>query len=289
MATYGTVAVVGVGLIGGSIGRALRERALAGRVVGVGRNEANLADALRVGAIDRAETDLARGVSEADVVVVCTPVGQVAALALAAAAAAPDGVLLTDAGSTKRTIVEAVERNPRGRAAFVGGHPIAGSERQGAAHSDGGLFEGRVCVLTPTGKTPPDRLGRARAFWASIGCRTIELDPARHDEALALTSHLPHVLASALAGVVPPEAFDVAAGAYRDMTRVAGADGALWSAIFLENRGPILDAIGRFDARLRAFRDALEAGDAEALDLLWEAARQARGGFRFERPAWVKD
>jgi prephenate dehydrogenase len=280
LATFGTVTVVGVGLIGGSVGKALKARALAGRVVGIGRSDEALAQAVRHGAVDDATTDLAAGVAGADVVVVCTPVSQVAAYACRAAGLAPEGVLVTDAGSTKRTIVEAVERDARARATFVGGHPLAGSERQGAAFADADLFDGRVCVLTPTERTPADRLDRARAFWSALGCRLVELDPAAHDEALALTSHLPHAVAAALAATVPPEALGLAAGAYRDGTRVAGADAALWAAIFRENRAPLLHALDLFEAQLAAFRRALADGeDPDALRAWWGAARARRAGF----------
>ena len=275
----GTVAVVGVGLIGGSVGLALRSRALADRVVGVGRHEVSLAEAARVGAVDEFTTDLTRAVAEADVVVVCTPVTEVALTVRLVAAKGPADVLVTDAGSTKRRIVEDVERDSRARGVFVGGHPIAGSERKGAAFADATLFNGRACVLTPTPRTPADRLRRAREFWAALGCRVVELDPAAHDEALALTSHLPHAVAAALAASVPAEALGLAAGAYRDGTRVAGSDAALWSGIFRENRDPLLHALDRFSDELSEFRRALEAGDDPAVLAWWSAARSRRGRF----------
>jgi prephenate dehydrogenase len=275
----GTVAIVGVGLIGGSIGLALRARDLCRRVIGIGRDGARLDEALALGAIDEATTELPRGVVHADVVVVCTPVTRIVDDVLRAAEHGPEGILITDAGSTKRRIVEAVEREPRPCAAFVGGHPLAGSERQGVAHARADLFDGRVCVLTPTPRTPRDPLRRARGFWNLLGCRVIELDPARHDESLALTSHLPHVVASALAGAIPPEAIPLAAGAYRDGTRVAAADETLWAGIFLENRDPLLRALDRFQDQIAQFREALEAGDEATLRSRWEEARSHRRAF----------
>ena len=279
MARFGTVAVVGVGLIGGSIGKALRKRGLAGRVVGVGRSSSNLADAIQVGAIDEAAMDLASVVQGVDVVVVCTPVTGIADAVRLAARHAPADVLITDAGSTKRTIVEAVERDARALRVFVGAHPIAGSERQGARFADDRLFEGRVCVVTPTERTPADRLQRARAFWGGLGCRVVELDPASHDAALAFTSHLPHAVAAALAATIPPEFLGLAAGAYRDGTRVAASDTALWAGIFVENRGPLLDALSVFETELATLRRALEGGDFAAVDALWEVARKRRASF----------
>ena len=274
-----TVAIVGVGLIGGSIGRTLRARGLAERVVGIGRHEAKLAEAVALGAIDTATTELSRGVAEADVVVICTPVTEIAAAVRSAAAHGPKEMLVTDAGSTKRRIVEAVEADPLGRAVFVGGHPIAGSERKGAAHARPDLFEGRACVLTPTRRTPADRLQRAREFWSRLGCRLFEMDPATHDDALALTSHLPHAVAAALAAAIPAEVLSLAAGAYRDGTRVAASDAALWTGIFRENRMPVIEALGEFQDRLSHFKQALMADDPEAILAWWRAGQARRAVF----------
>lgn len=283
MAKAGTVTIIGVGLIGGSIGLALRARGLADRVVGVGRNHLMLAEARRLGAIDEGTKDMAAGVAGADVAVVCTPVSRIAADVIAAAAVGPPGLLVTDAGSSKRGIVEAVEADPRGRAAFVGAHPIAGSERQGVLHARADLFQGRACVLTPTPRTAPERLSRARAFWEGLGCRISELGPARHDESLAFTSHLPHAVAAALAAAVPAELLPLAAGAYRDGTRVAGSDADLWTGIFLGNRMPLIEALGEFQDRLAEFQAALISGDADAIRAWWTAARDRRD--RFDDPS----
>ncbi len=216
-----TVAIIGVGLIGGSLGLALRSGGLASRVVGVGRDLGTLEQARASGAIDTATTDLAEAVADAAVVVVCTPVSRIPHDVRRVAEAAPADALVTDAGSTKRQIVETVEGHPTAADVFVGAHPIAGSERSGAAHARSGLFRGRVCVLTPTPRTPSDRLERARRFWGGLGCRVLEMSPIEHDEVLAYTSHLPHALAAALALSVPAEWLALAAGAYRDGTRVA--------------------------------------------------------------------
>ncbi len=205
MERLGIVAIVGVGLIGGSVGLALRKRGLAADVVGVGRDRAVLEEIRRQGAIHRGTTSLEEAVSSAQVVVVCTPVNRIPDDVRRAALAAGPDVLVTDVGSTKRQIVEAVERHPRSASVFVGAHPLAGSERRGAAHASADLFEGRVCMLTPTHRTPPEQLRRARAFWTSLGCRVIEMNPAEHDEILAYTSHLPHAVAAALSASVPAE------------------------------------------------------------------------------------
>lgn len=275
----GTVAIVGVGLIGGSIGRTLRARGLADRVVGIGRSAERLAEAKRLGAIDEGETDLAAGVRGADVVVVCTPVDRVAAdVQLAARASGPD-VLVTDAGSTKGAIVSAVEADPEARRVFVAAHPIAGSERSGVAAARLGLFDDRACVLTPTSRTPADRLARARAFWESLGMVLFELSPEEHDRAMAMTSHLPHVTAAALAATVPASLLPLAAGAYRDCTRVAGAESGLWTAIFRANREPLAEALASYRAELDRFADLLASDDPAALDSWWSVARDRRRAF----------
>jgi len=269
----GTVAIVGVGLIGGSIGLAIRARGIASEVVGVGRDPFRLDQAARLGAIDRGTTDMSVGVADAEVVVVCTPVSRVAEDVGRAAESAPSDVLVTDAGSSKRQIVEAVERHPRSAAVFVGAHPLAGSEQRGVLHARADLFEGRVCVLTPTPRTRLERTHRALAFWTALGCRVIELAPSEHDEILAYTSHLPHAMAGALASSVPVEWLPLAAGAYRDGTRVAAADTGLWTAIFRDNRGPLLKALGTLQECLDAFKYALMNDDEEAIHSWWEQAR----------------
>lgn len=274
-----TVAIIGVGLIGGSIGLALRSEGLASRVVGVGRDIRKLEQARARGILDEATTDLAEGVSQAEVVVVCTPVSRIPHDVRRAAEAAGPDVLITDAGSTKRQIVETVESYPPGLEVFVGAHPIAGSERSGSAHARPGLLHDRVCVLTPTPRTPRDRLDRARSFWRRLGCRVLEMSPAEHDEVLAFTSHLPHALAAALALSVPAEWQALAAGAFRDGTRVAGSDTGLWTAIFRDNRGPLLKALGAVEERIATFKYAVMTDDEEEIRRWWDEARHRRGLF----------
>jgi prephenate dehydrogenase len=273
------VAIVGVGLIGGSIGLALRSRRAAAEVIGVGRDTGSLAEAMERGAIDRATTDLQDGLEASDVVVVCTPVNRVVEDVRRCAEATGPDVLITDAGSSKRQIVEVLERQPRCATVFVGAHPIAGSERRGVTHARADLFDGRPCVLTPTSRTPGDRLRRARQFWASIGCRVLEMGPAEHDEVLAYTSHLPHALAAALAATVPVDWLPLAAGAYRDGTRVSAADTGLWAAIFRDNRGPLLKALDSLRERLASFQYALMTDDEEAIRHWWDEARLRRAVF----------
>jgi prephenate dehydrogenase len=278
------VAVVGVGLIGGSIGMTLRARGLAREVVGVGRDQARLDEACGHGAIDRGTVDMASGVAEADVVVICTPVSRIAEDVRRVAELAPRSALLTDAGSTKRSIAEAVEKLPRAAGMFVAAHPMAGSERSGAANARADLYQDRVCILTPSPRTPRGLVDRARDFWAGLGCRIVEMGPAEHDEVVAFTSHLPHALAAALAAAVPADWLPLAAGAFRDGTRVAGADTELWTAIFRENRGPLMNAVAKLQDRLSALKYGLMTDDEESIRRWWEDARARRVLFESRQP-----
>jgi prephenate dehydrogenase len=280
------VAIIGVGLIGGSIGMALRSRKLAAQVTGIGRNPQALDQAVRQGAIQKGTTDLASGVAGAEVVVVCTPVDRVADDVCQAAEFAPADALITDAGSSKRQLIDAIERQPKAAAVFVGAHPLAGSERTGVANARSDLLDGRVCVLTPTPRTRLDRARRALQFWTSLGCRVMEMAPSEHDEILAYTSHLPHAMAAATAASIPAEWLPLAAGAYRDVTRVAAASTGLWTAIFRDNRGPLLKALGTLQDNLDAFKYALMNDDEEAIRAWWDLARCRREHFatEFDRP-----
>jgi prephenate dehydrogenase len=270
-----TLAIVGVGLIGASVGLAARRRGRVRHVLGVGRKPATLERARACGAIDEA-ADLPAAARRADVVVFCTPVDRIAAQVLQAAPLCRPGTLLTDAGSTKAEIVAAVEGNLAEGVAFVGGHPLAGSEKTGPDHARADLFEGRVVVLTPTPRTGPAALARTQAFWEGLGARVRTMTPEDHDRALALTSHLPHLTAAALAGVVPPDLFDLTAGGFRDTTRIAAGDPDLWTAIFLQNRGAVIAALERLTGRLGEFRAALAAGDGPAIGRLLAQAKRVR-------------
>jgi prephenate dehydrogenase len=283
------VVIVGVGLIGGSIGQALRSRSLVRQVVGVGRTQSSLDRAVELGAIDRGSLDLSEAVAGAEVVVVCTPVDRVvedlrlAAEAVTLAEESAQSVLLMDAGSCKRRIVEGVEAHPAAARMFVGAHPLAGSERAGVAHARPDLFEGRVCVLATTVRTPFDRLRRAHDFWSSIGSRVVRMTPTEHDEVVAFTSHLPHALAAALAATVPAHWHPFSAGAFRDGTRVAGADAGLWTVIFQDNRGNLIRALDSLQQSLDKLKYALMNDDKADIERWWEQARARRMAYEAEQ------
>jgi prephenate dehydrogenase len=271
-----TLTIVGVGLIGGSIGLAAKRRGLAQRIIGVGRNQDSLDRARTLGIIDAGFLDLISAVQGAELVVFCTPVDQIAHQILAAAPLCAAGTLLTDAGSTKGQIIKTIEAQLPRNIAFVGSHPLAGSEKRGPEHADPDLFQDRLTVITPTSRTDPAAVERTKAFWQALGSRVRLMSPEDHDRALALTSHLPHLLACALAGILPPELTDLTASGFRDTTRIAAGDPGLWKAIFAHNREALLAALMPLTDRLDQFRHALQAGDWSGLDALLTQAKKVR-------------
>jgi prephenate dehydrogenase len=277
MRTWNNVAIIGVGLIGGSIGLALRERKLAGHVIGIGRREASLQAALARGCVTQITTDLAAGVREADLIIVCTPVDSIARFVQEAAAHCSSNCLITDAGSTKDQIVTTIEAASL-KPAFVGSHPIAGSEKNGAEAAIADLFHDRVAVVTPTEKTDPAATPKIKDLWQSLGSRVIEMSPARHDAILARTSHLPHLLASALAAATSADdqTLALAGSGWADTTRIASGDADLWREIFLANRGATLKALADFETVLKTWRDALSSANGPQLTALLQEGKRRR-------------
>lgn len=271
-----SVAIIGVGLIGGSVGLALRDRRLAQRVVGIGRRAESLTAAQNIGAVTETTLDLAAGVADAQVIVVCSPVDRIVEHVRAAAAACQPGALITDAGSTKGTIVAALDGALPREVTFVGSHPLAGSEKQGPTEAQADLFEGRLVVVTPGANTREADRQRVAEFWESLGARVMAMSPAAHDRAVAASSHLPHLVAAALADAVPLAAHPVTAGGFRDTTRVAAGDAELWTQILLDNREAVLSALTPFEETLTALRAALAAGDRQQLKTILNRAKTKR-------------
>ncbi len=282
MRTWNTVAIIGVGLIGGSIGLALRERKLAGQIVGIGRRRESLEKALARGCVTQISTSIADGVKQAELVVGCTPVESIAQRVAEAAAAAPAGCLITDAGSTKAQIVADVEQALASRFAgkipFVGSHPIAGSEQSGPEAAVADLFDGRAVVITPTELSEPAAVAAIEEFWKSLGARTMQMHPAEHDAIVARTSHLPHLVASALAATTYPdvEYLPLIGNGWSDTTRIAAGDPELWRQIFQANRGPVLSALTDFQGVLNTWRHALERGDGQLFAALLKEGKKQR-------------
>jgi prephenate dehydrogenase len=272
-----SVAIVGVGLIGGSVGLSLTARRLAGRVIGVGRSAASLAEAKRAGAVTQTTTDLAAGVSQADLVVVAAGVAAIPSLLDAIDRAVRPGTLITDAGSTKQSIVAAWEKHRRSRRGrFVGAHPIAGSHRRGPAAAAADLFTGRITVVTPAKATPPADVEEAGGFWAALGSTVFVMPPRQHDQLLAATSHAPHVIAAAVAAATPPEARQFTAGGWRDTTRIAAGDPDLWADILLDNAAFVAKSLSRVAAATEKMLSALEKADRKKLVSLLKAAKEDR-------------
>lgn len=271
-----TVAIVGVGLIGGSIGLALKKRNLARRVIGVGRGLAKLQQAKRIGAIDEAALDLPAGVSAADIVVFCTPVDCVAEQIKKAARCAKKTAVFTDAGSTKAAIVAAVDATSAVGGRFVGAHPLAGSEKKGVAHADADLFVGRWTVLTPSACSKRETFVAVEDFWKSLGAKVRKMTPEDHDRAMAWTSHVPHLIAAALAGILPGGRRELAASGFRDTTRIAGGDPEVWTPIFQQNRAAMLAVLDEFQDRLGEFRQALLDEDVARIGRLLAQGKKVR-------------
>jgi prephenate dehydrogenase len=280
MAFFDTVAIVGVGLIGGSIGLALRKSHLARHVIGIGRRLESLRTAENRGAVTEVSTDLRQGVASANFVVVCTPVEQVPEFVAAAAKACKPDTIITDVGSTKGVIVAACDKalaDSKGLwASFVGSHPLAGSERTGVEFAREDLFEDRTTVITPTLETRADAASRVEAFWQGLGSKVVRMSPDTHDAGIAVTSHLPHLVASALAAATPAELTPLTATGWGDSTRIASGDVELWRQIFLDNRANTLKALAPFERVLSELRMALETGDGAALARLLQQGKRIR-------------
>lgn len=275
-APWPTVAIVGVGLVGGSVGQALLARGLANKVVGIGRSRESLRRAKRAGAVTETGLDIA-AVADADLVVVATSVATIPELLEKVDAVVRPGTLITDAGSTKASIVAAWEcgrKQRRGR--FVGSHPLAGSHRRGPDASDPELFVGRVAIVTPAPKTPTEDVESVASLWSALGATVYVMNPREHDKLLASTSHAPHAIAAAVAAATPPAALPFTATGWRDTTRIAAGDAELWADILLDNAGPLAAALARIATVSERILTAIEAGDRRRLVTLLSNAKDVR-------------
>ncbi|MGH2704814.1 MAG: prephenate dehydrogenase/arogenate dehydrogenase family protein [Actinomycetota bacterium] len=277
-----TVAIIGTGLMGGSFGLAARKRGLTDRVIGFDRSGGELQAAHAMGAVTEIAPSAGAAAAEASLVVIATPVGTIATVFGEIAAALRPEAIVTDVGSTKHAIVSEVVPLVPPHAHFVGGHPIAGSEHQGVEAADPDLFEGHFWILTPTEHTDAAAYGRLVRFLNGLDVHVLSLEPARHDELLALTSHLPQLIASTLMrfasdlsaaeGGLPL----VTAGGFRDMTRIAASSPDLWIDIVRQNRAAVAEVLARFQSALREAASYLTGEDWEGLRATLTAAREAR-------------
>jgi prephenate dehydrogenase len=276
------VAVIGVGLIGGSFALALKAAGACGSIVGVGRNPNNLARARELGVIDAQAADPAQAVRGADLVLLAAPVAQTAQILGALSASLGPRTLVTDAGSTKRDVAAAARGALGARAAqFIPGHPIAGGEQSGVSAAKADLFRGKRIVLTPLDENPPADVAIVDAAWTTCGARVSRMTPDAHDAVFAAVSHLPHLLAFALVHEMAgrdnaAQLFDYAASGFRDFTRIASSHPEMWRDICLANRDALLAECTRYQGTLDALRLLLERGDGEGLERLFAEARRAR-------------
>ena len=281
----GRLVLVGVGLMGGSLAAALKQRHAVGEVVGLAREPGELARALELGLVDREETDPATALAGADAVVVATPVGAAEAVFRRIAPHLPAGVLVTDVGSTKGSVLAAA-RSAFGELppSLVPAHPIAGTEASGPAAADPALFQGRRVILTPAPESDSGAVAAARMLWEAVGAEVVEMAAEHHDEVLAATSHLPHLLAYALVDSLArrddnDEIFDFAAGGFRDFTRIASSDPVMWHDICRANRDALLPALAGFRAELQRLETAVAEGDGDYLLTVFRRAKAARDRF----------
>jgi prephenate dehydrogenase len=275
MPQWNRVVIIGVGLLGGSLALAMKQRGLAKCIAGTGRNAQRLQQARDAGLIDEIYTDIEPATLDADLVIACTPVQQIARDILASTRWAKPTTLFTDVGSTKAAIISELS-GKISRGTFVGSHPLAGSEKSGFENARPDLFENRLTILTPSENTPQEATERTKALWNSLGAEVREMSPPQHDAVLAVTSHLPHLVAAALAANTPANHLDFVAAGWRDCTRIAAGDIELWCQILRENRLPVLQAVENFAKVLHGWRTALENDQPEQILSLLESGKHIR-------------
>ncbi len=268
------LAVFGVGLLGGSVATGAKERGLARRVIGIGRNPERLQTAVDRGIIDEFVTETTHANGSWDVAVVATPVDRIPGDVRAIASVSRPGTVVTDVGSVKASICEAIGDTPAEGVTFVGSHPLAGSEQSGFEAARPDLFEGRVTVVANNG--PASAVSQVSSFWRALGATVVPLDPRTHDEALATTSHLPHAVAAALASILQSDQRILAATGFRDTTRIAAGGPDLWVPILLSNADALEASLGRFAESFELFRAAIRNRDASELQKLLQDAKTSR-------------
>ncbi|MEI8289447.1 MAG: prephenate dehydrogenase/arogenate dehydrogenase family protein [Verrucomicrobiota bacterium] len=280
--TFRKISIIGVGLLGGSIGLAVKRRKLAREVAGFVRRAQSLKDCERAAAVDFATTDLLAAVSGADLVILCTPLAQMRALTEQFLPALKRGAVVTDVGSVKADVVRELDAllNKSG-AHFVGSHPMAGGEKMGVHAAQAGLFVDAVCVVTPAKKSNAAAVGKVESFWKSLGGRTLRLDPAQHDLLVSRSSHLPHIAAAALANLVlnparPKAQAALCATGFRDTTRIASGSPEMWRDIALANRKNVARSVEAFVGELKKFQTALHRNNVKAIERFFANAKARR-------------
>ena len=269
------VAIIGTGLMGASLGLAIKKKGLAKEIIGIGRHETSLRAATDVGAIDESTLDVRKGIHGADLIVLATPVNAILDI-LEGLKDFRRNVIVTDLGSTKGTIVDRAEKVLHHSVLFVGSHPLVGSEKKGPTYANAALYEGGTCVMTPTDKTNRLAKEKIKHFWGQLGCTVKMMTPPEHDEALAYISHLPHLAAFALVKILPEHSAELATQGLKDTTRVAASDPQMWRDIALSNPKYVLKALDEAVKVLAGMRKSIVTRDHEALLDIFKQAKVKR-------------
>jgi cyclohexadieny/prephenate dehydrogenase len=277
------VALIGIGLVNSSLARVLRRDKTAGEIVACARRQETLDTATKLGLSDRTTLDPAAAVAGADLVVLGTPLSAYAGIAEAIAGALKRGAIVTDVGSVKQAVIRDVRPHMPAGVHFVAGHPVAGTEHSGPASGFAELFRDRWCILTPLPDTDPGALAKVTALWQSAGMKVLTMDAEHHDLVLAITSHLPHLIAYTIVGTatdledaLKSEVIKFSAGGFRDFTRIAASDPVMWRDVFLNNREAVLEMLQRFSEDLTALQRAIRWGEGQKLEDLFTRTRAIR-------------
>lgn len=270
------VAIVGVGLIGASVGMAIKKRSLAREVVGVARKDATIDAAIKQGAINSGTKDIKEAVKDADLIILATPVNAIIEAFPILNAHARRGCIVTDVGSTKGLIVDQAQKNLHPSFLFVGSHPLAGSEKSGPQFGNSELFVNTTCVMTPTDKTNRLAKEKVKQFWSQLGANVRFISPSEHDEILGYISHLPHLMAYSLAKAIPEQFFSYATQSLRDTTRIAASDPKMWNDICISNTKNILKSLDEYIKVLGGIRKAIVDADQQGLTETFTQAKAAR-------------
>ena len=280
---FNRMAFIGIGLIGSSLARVVRRDGLAGEIAVAARRQETLDTALRLGLADQVTTDPAEAARDADIVVICTPLGAYGAVAAAIAPALKPGAIVTDVGSVKRAAIEAIKPHLPAGVHLVPGHPLAGTEHSGPESGFAELFEGRWHLLTPEDGTDAAAVAKVTDLWQRAGSKVEVMDPGHHDQVLAITSHLPHLIAytivdtaTQLSTDLQKEVIEFSATGFRDFTRIAASDPVMWRDIFLTNREAVLEILGRFTEDLTAMQRMIRKGDGDGLEEVFTRTRAVR-------------
>ena len=273
---FNKIAIVGVGLIGGSIGLAIRTRRLCPKVVGIGRRQMSLDKAIQKSAIDKGTLNIEESIKDADLIIISTPVNKVKEKIIQASKYAKKGAIIIDVNSTKQDIVYAANRCLPKDIYFVGTHPMAGSERSGISSSTAELFNDTICLITPERATNKEALKKIEIFWQSLGAEVVLMSAKAHDAMVSKISHLPHLLAYALCNTVSKKELAIAGSGFRDTTRIAKSSPAMWEEIFIQNKKSLLKAIRFFERNLRLLETDIIHGKKLALGLKLKRAMKKR-------------